>query len=360
MKKVIDFPDGSTIGQQAAEWLIRLDGDEALSTDERQNLSEWLARSPAHREHLDRLAELWIDMDVLTDLAIPLEGRVPESRPARFRPSWLVAAAASVFVAIGLAVFLAGDTSSDANGLYATAVGQQRLIELPDRSSVNLNTDSQIRVNYGPAYRDVYLLLGEAHFFVAENAEKPFRVFAGDGRIRALGTAFSVYMRDGAVDVTVTEGIVALERVDRTQATGEGSGMSAAAGIELQIRELGSLRAGQGATILTSAGDPDQIARLSNLESIEPREMQRRMAWTEGVLIFSGEPLEEVARQIGRYTTAEIEFADPEVGAIRIGGRFPVGATETMFETLEDSFGLNVTYTADDRVLISAGDRRRQ
>ena len=89
---------------------------------------------------------------------------------------------------------------------------------------------------------------------------------------------------------------------------------------------------------------------------IEPPEMLRRLSWTEGVLLFSGEALEDVVDEISRYTMAQIEFADPEVGAIRIGGRFPVGETETMFETLENAFGLRVTYLSEDHVVVSTGD----
>ena len=113
-----------------------------------------------------------------------------------------------IVVTVGLVLLIVGESPVDSNGLYATAVGQQRLIALSDGSNVNLNTDSQIRVNFGEAYRDVYLLRGEAHFAVADDREVPFRVSAGSGRIRALGTAFSVYVRDGSVDVTVSEGTV--------------------------------------------------------------------------------------------------------------------------------------------------------
>lgn len=358
MKKVIDFPDGSTIEQQAAEWLIRLDGDEVLSPEERRSLRRWMARSPVHRELLFRLAELWSDMNVLSELAVPLDhiAQVENGRRRRLRRVPIIAAAAAIVGAVGLAILIGRGSALDSNGLYATAVGQQRFIALSDGSTVNLNTDSQIRVDYGGEYRDVFLLRGEAHFSVAEDRRIPFRVSAGRGRIRALGTAFSVYIRNGSVDVTVSEGSVVLERVVASGApleSGAGAQVSTAEG---PVRELGTLRAGQVATIPSLVDASDQTDNLRNFGSIEPPELQRRLSWTEGVLLFSGEALDEVVREIGRYTMAEIEFADPEVGAIRIGGRFPVGETETMFETLESAFGLNVTYLSEDHVLISAGD----
>ena len=355
MKKVIDFPDGSTIEQQAAEWLIKLDGDRVLSPEEHARLQRWLARSPTHREELFRLAEFWNDMNVLSELAVPLD-RQRKTGHRRLRPASLVAAATAIVVAAGLAILVGGGSPLDSNGLYATAIGQQRLIALSDGSTVNLNTDSQIRVVYGDEYRDIYLLRGEAHFSVAENREIPFRVSAGDGRIRALGTAFSVYIRNGSVDVTVSEGSVVLERVVSSGALLESVGGARVPTVEGPVRELGTLTAGQVATIPNLVGAANSMESLRNFGSIEPPEMQRRLSWTEGVLLFSGEALEEVVREIGRYTMAEIDFTDPEVGAIRIGGRFPVGETETMFETLESAFGLSVTYLSEDHVLISAGD----
>ena len=357
MKKVIDFPDGSTIEQQAAEWLIKLDGDQVLSPEERRSLRRWMARSPAHHDQLFRLAELWSDMNVLSELAVALDqvAQVENSRRRWLRPASLVAAAGAI-VAVGLAILIGGGSPLDSNGLYATAVGQQHLIALSDGSTVNLNTDSQIRVVFGTEYRDIYLLRGEAHFSVAESREIPFRVSAGNGRIRALGTAFSVYIRNGSVDVTVSEGSVVLERIVSSSELPESGAGAQVPAAEEPIRELGTLRAGQVATIPSLVGDLGATESLRNFGSIEPPELQRRLSWTEGVLLFSGEALEEVVHEIGRYTMAEIEFTDPEVGAIRIGGRFPVGETQTMFETLESAFGLSVTYLSEDHVLISAGD----
>src|SRR5690606_27303668 len=102
MTKVVAFRCRSTIEQQAAAWLIRLDGDDPLSPEERQHLKLWLAASPAHREHLSRLADLWEDMDVLTELAVPLgsDARFGPTRQSGWRDHWCsFAAAATILVA---------------------------------------------------------------------------------------------------------------------------------------------------------------------------------------------------------------------------------------------------------------------
>lgn len=371
MNKILEFRDKRTIKEQAAAWLIRLDGDDALTVEERRELEEWLSRSPEHRNQLYRLADLWDNMNVLTALAVLLEnakqddhhrsGHRSGNRFGRFsmRPGlFSIAAALVVGIAISVFYFLNDRQWDDSNGLYATAIGQQRSVPLPDGSVILLNTDSQLRVNYGGQYRDVILLQGEAHFTVARNASRTFRVSAGNGRIRAVGTAFSVYFQENSVEVAVNEGSVVLEAV-RSQAPvpAAGSPRPEPPAPQPLVRELGVLRAGEVANIVSRVNEQsERIEVLDNVASIGNALLSQRLSWTEGILSFSGESLGEVVREIGRYTTVKIEFADAALRTIPVGGRFPVGETETMLETLENSFGLRVDYLSDGHVLISADD----
>lgn len=359
MNKIVDFQDRSTIGQQAAAWLIRLDGDGKLSSEEQRALEAWLRRNPAHGRELRRLAKLWDNMNILTELAVPLvEDGGAARRPGhiRFSRKALTAIAACLVAGIAVSILLIKHNDSDwrTNGLYATAVGQQRSVDLEDGSTMTLNTDTQVRVEFGSEYRDIELLQGEAHFVVATNPVHPFRVSAGRGRIRAVGTTFSVYLRTDSVEVAVTEGSVAVEAVNSNHRLTSSSGKSVLSASYSTPRELGFVQSGEVATIQGTRNDSlEQIKLLRNTGAADEAELSRRLSWTEGVLYFSGEPLADVVREISRYTKTQIEFADAETGAIRIGGRFPVGETETMLDALEETFGLRVEYLADDRVIIS-------
>lgn len=367
MKNVLKFPERSTVEKEAAEWLIKLDGDDVPSPEEREILQEWLNRSPMHREELQDLAKLWGKMNVLTELAVPLGkpkrhlSRTVYANVRHWSSSKRLAALAVtviVGIAVGTVIWNSPDPLMESNGFYATAVGHQKSTLLSDGSVVLLNTNTQIEVDYGQDYRDVYLLQGEAHFTVARNRELLFRVFAGVGRIDAIGTAFAVYKKGDSVDVTVTEGRVALASIIQpgfSRAKMEGSQPNIAIH-DTRFKDLGTLGAGQVATITSQADDQSsQINALDNLRIIEDQDISKRLAWTKGVLLFSGEPLEEVVKEISRYTTVSIEFSDSSVKAIRIGGRFPVGETETMFDALESNFGLQVTRLDHNRVLVSAG-----
>ena len=89
-------------------------------------------------------------------------------------------------------------------------MGEQKTITLPDNSVVQLNTNSRLQFDYRGQARAVYLHQGEVHFSVAKNPDRPFEVYAGTGRVRAIGTAFSVTLNDRSdeVNVLVTEGVV--------------------------------------------------------------------------------------------------------------------------------------------------------
>ena len=374
-ENLIEFPDRQAIAEEASAWLIKLDGDNPPSAEELAALREWLERSPHHREQLGSFADFWGKMNVLTELAVPLghpQGRAKRSfvanlrhaLPQTGRAGWV---AAVIIFGIGAAAVLSlrPDSLLSSNGFYATAVGQQLSTTLADGSVVLLNTNSQIKVDYGNGYRDIRLLQGEAHFTVAKNAAHPFRVFAGNGRVQAVGTAFSVYLKHNTIDVTVTEGEVVLAYVYHPgagrlpqQETGPGGDRSSGSNAIVDsgfIKTVGVIRAGESAT-LRSGPDADIINTINAIETVGAQEMAQRLSWREGMLTFAGDPLEDVVVEISRYTTVSIEITDPVVRAMRIGGRFPIGETDAMFDALEANFGLRVTRLSHDRVLLSAAE----
>ena len=230
---------------------------------------------------------------------------------------------------------------------FVSSIGQQQLIELNDGSSAMLNTNSQIKVNYTKGYRDIYLQRGEAHFTVAHNKTQPFRVFAGSSSIRAVGTAFAVNINKQGVDVTVTEGVVSLDSLTAP------SKLNSAQPQNIAVETLGTLKAGQAATIVSATGTNQQPTNsLENFREIEYQSMTKKMSWTQGSLLFTGEPLHEVVEKISRYSTVNIELANPQIAAIKVAGLFPIGEMEALYQSLEDNFDLRVSHVADNQVLI--------
>ena len=200
MKNIIDFPDRGKVEQEAVDWLIKLDGDDKPSEQDLQALKQWMALSPAHIEELDKLNTFWGDLSVLTELNIPLvkpavlaaakNKRQTEaaneasknafketSKAASFtRSPWAVAASVlGLAILIQLVVWSGGKPLDSTNGYYATAIGKQTSVLLADGSTLHLNTNSQVSVDYAEGYRNIRLLQGEVHFDVAKNKAQPFR-----------------------------------------------------------------------------------------------------------------------------------------------------------------------------------------
>ena len=353
MKNVVDFPDTTAIDDEAAAWLVRLDSEERLSDEERKHMAEWMHRSPAHRERLLELATLWENLNALTELAVPL-APAARNRPARrWGPLVGISAATAAAVLVVFFALFRTPPITATNGLYSSAIGEQRTTVLADGSEITLNTNSQIRVDYGENRRDIRLIQGEALFVVAKDEQRRFRVFAGGGRIEAVGTAFSVYLKDNVLDITVTEGEVALSTTAEASETENTAGASALIPVATHT-DLGTLRAGQVATLPRSdeASSSTDIVQLPASRSVQEQELRRRLSWTRGRLTFSDDPLEHVIDEISRYTTVKIEYADPDLRAMQMRGFFPVGETELMFDALE-AYGIEVTYLSANRVRLS-------
>lgn len=369
MDNVYDFPDRAVIEQEAGEWIIKLDGPNPPTPEERKALQEWINRSPVHRQEIHSLAAFWGKMNILTELAVPLgktDSQIGRDRTRGQRNrvlTWSGAVAAcAIVIAVALNFWVLPD-HYDSNGLYATAVGQQSTTALADGSVIQLNTNSQLEVNFSEKYRDITLLQGEAHFTVAKNPDKPFRVYAGNGRVQAVGTAFAVYLKGDDVDVIVTEGRVGLVALNQPQDSESknnsniSSGSPAASSNLLDgnyEKELGILEAGQRTTIKNRRIN-ELIAEsvIEPIEYIDEREVAKELSWRRGLLTFAGDPLEEVVAVISRYTPVSIAITDPAVRSIKIGGQFRVGETDAMLDSLETNFGLNVKRVGRNQVELS-------
>jgi len=337
MSKVAQFPNARQIELEACAWIAQLDGN-TPSQEDLTAFREWINRSPQHGQEIKRLSVLWSDLNIMTELAIPIKKR-RQAMSDRFLLRGAVIALLVVLSVAPAAFHFRPRTPVAANVLYSTDVGEQKPITLADGSRVLLNTDSRIQVNYSAQQREVFLLRGEAYFEVAHNAERPFLVYAGANMVRAVGTAFTVYLKKQDIEVVVTEGIVELS------AMANGSGGRTAKNLIKPAIKLADIKAGQSA---------DFNQEVESIQPVMPLEIKRKLSWREGILAFSGEPLEQVVAEISRYTPVTIVISDPAIRNVRIGGYFKVGATDALLEALETSFGVRVNRVNDKLVYLAA------
>lgn len=261
----------------------------------------WLDADPAHAVAYARIEAAWDRAERLKALPEALLGE-----PA-FQPTRRMAAALAVGV-IGAGA--AGAWFATRHPVEATARGERRTVTLPDGSRVELNTNSRIAIAYSEGRRDITLSRGEALFEVAKDPARPFVVKAGQAEVRAVGTAFNIRLREKVVELTVTEGVVAVDEHD----------------VEAPPRHVSQ---GRGAVIATGA-----VAEVD----LDPEVLRRRLLWRDGVVEFEGDTLEQAAAEFNRYNDGKLVVADPQVASIRVGGRFGTHEVDRFLHALQAGF----------------------
>ncbi len=352
MKNLVEFPDPHTIEAEAATWIARLDRG-GLSEEELVAVREWIGRSPEHYASISRLADIWSDLDGLSEILDGVKPRTPirEVRRGQQLNIWSRPAMAGVFAVLIMAVVIGVFFSSNIYRLdttqestwqasYLTAIGKQQTVTLRDGSRVQLNTDTAIDIDFDDRHRKVRLVKGEALFEIIHNQSRPFLVYVGTNVIRAVGTSFVVKLIGDEIEVTIKEGRVELKSLDD----------------DTQSRLKTEL------TIASAVFDAGQTVKLNKeiqtLQEIVTEEIDRKLAWRDGLIIFSGEQLDQVVEEISRYTPVKIVITDPELNMLRIGGRFKIGETDAMLEVLETGFGVNVNRVSEDLVYLAADSQQ--
>jgi transmembrane sensor len=314
------------IDDQASAFVARLQGE--IGEAERQAIYTWVAADPHHAVAFARMEAAWEAGARLRACPPPLESEpVRQAAPAPPPPSRRMMigglVAASVVAAAATATWrYARDVE-----LYRTRLGERRIVTLSDGSRVHLNTASTIEVAMEKHRRRIHLVKGEALFEVAHDTTRPFLVEAGSARLRAVGTAFNVRIRDTLVELTVTEGVVAVAQT---------GGPVRAAGAP-------HIAAGDGAVIRSDAVAPTVL---------NPDLLRQRTAWQDGVIELDGETLPQAVEEFNRYRQRPIIVGDPRLANLRVGGRFEVDEADKFLTALEGSFAVNAITAADGSILL--------
>ena len=329
---IVDINQQGSIEDQAAHWLARLD-DEPPSPETKAAFKHWVRQSPQHKAAFEDYVAYWERMNLLSQMN-------PPPRPAATRWYWpLSARPAMALCGLLLTVAFSLQLLWPAERHYRTAIGEQKIVELSDGSTVTLNTDSQLTVRYSEQRRQLWLQQGEAHFDVASNPERPFEVNAGQGLVRAVGTAFSVRLQTDNVEVLVNEGVI--EVLPQTLAPNPAKPQAVTPPSTAKNPQIA---AGNSVTYDRHTATHLLLAELQAVDD--------QLAWREGLLVFNDEPLAQVVREVERYITTKIHIPEVAVGQLKIGGQFKVGELDAIFEALRISFNVRADYIADDLVYL--------
>lgn len=362
--------------EEASLWVVKI--SEGASEDDFQKIYAWLDEHPDHVQALMDAARMWDEVAVLSELSdvFPLQEYL-KPHPVKASRSVMYSALAAFLLVVGLCIpvlvwlqGVGGEPSQDVLQLsYETRVGQQSTVVLPDGSVVVLNTNTKIDISFSPKYRDIILHRGEGHFTVAKNKSRPFRVHANDGVVEAVGTAFTVQQLEQKVlEVTVLEGEVNVMRTTPPEppAVTAPRASSSSSQTEQNQPPARPLTADGAAAIANTMAAPISLMAGESLqinendgnvikENVAEAELESRLAWRDGMLLFHGDSLETAIREVSRYTDIQIDV-DEEVRDISVLGNFRTGDIEGMLLSLSITFNLQVERLSEDHIVLKAAN----
>lgn len=330
----------------ADSWVIRR--DRGLSREEQQKFDELCAQDEKLSFEVEESEKAWsVVKQFATELPEDLLNEIIEPR-VWYRPLWrIVGIAATLMLGTALLLFITFDESGEKQPApYAHTFPTPTTERLPDGSIVRINTGSELEYEFNENVREVHLAKGEAHFTVTKNPERPFIVFIGKVRVRAVGTAFNVKLIQNRIDVFVTEGTVEIESEEpSTNLNAAFEAERAESGIESK----GQVSFGQRAEIRYSSEGEDYVVTVNQTNETE---LKHTLGWRESLLSFSGATLEVIANNFESKTGIRMIIKDRELNRLKVGGNFPSDDPYGFLNILRDNYGVDWDQVEDDTVVL--------
>ena len=209
MGKVHRLPSTADAEREASAWFARMNADD-VTVDDRTRFEAWVRADSCNAQAYAEVCATWQELVKSGPLVRAVSfGQVMNAAaapPSRGR-RWM-----AIALAAGIGAIVLGGAwnlyKQQAETGFQTAIGEHAAVALSDGSSFDLNTNSRVLVDYSERTRVILLERGEAFFKVAHDTQRPFWVHAGNSWVRAVGTAFNVYLRPTGPVVTVSEGTV--------------------------------------------------------------------------------------------------------------------------------------------------------
>lgn len=217
-----------------------------------------------------------------------------------------VAAAA----AVGIFLYLPWLTSWTDYAAYDIA----QTFTLPDSSSVTLAPGSTLRLQKHKDKRLVQMT-GKVYFNVRHDDRAPFRVDAGSGFVKVLGTRFQVDSRD-PISVSVVSGKVLFS----------------------------AIRSGEEALILTKGQSAVLDPAASKPVEITPKH-PNPAAWATGEFIYDNTPLPEVLSELSEYydvTLVAFDAGHSSGESRSLSGEFSTSSLPEILNLINSALGTDI------------------
>jgi transmembrane sensor len=325
-------PDQQQRLAEAAQWQLRLARDPSL---ERSTEYLYWISDPRNVSAREAVADAWSGLGAIDTAPEVLElrqqalTRLRRTSAGRWSTGkWrqrVVAAALALALFGGGALYLALSPST----YYETAIGERRIVALPDGSRISMDSDTKVRVVYYKSGRAITLDRGRSRFDVAHDPSRPFTVTAGAETVVAVGTTFDVERLPSTVLITLIQGQVVIKNA----APASGSAAS-------EKTESVSLKAGE-----------QFVVSQNVLPAVVVTDLRVAAAWEAGHLVFRDEPLGDAVLRVNRYTGRPVVI-DPSIASIRISGVFNAGDIGSFVSAVTSYFPVQASTTGNNSILL--------
>ncbi|WP_150293911.1 FecR family protein [Sphingobium estronivorans] len=255
------------------------------------------------------------------------EGRVRKrgvwSNLLSFSPMSVAAVAACLALIVGAGWWLRAPDALE----YATHIGEIRTEKLADGSSIVLDTDTQIRVVFTGRARQLTLVRGQAHFDVAHDASRPFKVTFGKGTVTAIGTSFDVTAFANSKTVTLLGGRVVVEGSAKPFAHADQA--------------------------MLSPGQRIALAPDGGLTVPSTIDLEGASSWRRGRIDLANLTLSDALAQVNRYSSTKIIVQEPSLSNRRLSGIFRAGDVDGIAAALCAYFDLKVVQRTPEAIIIA-------
>lgn len=308
------------INEMAALWFTKV--KDGLSISEQRAFQKWLHVNEEHQKAYAQFEALWGELDGLA----PIQNTF-SSKKRRIKP-WFGYACACVIACFFIAFLQWQMWSSHLEWAQnmTTPVGAMREYTLQDGTTLFLDTDTNVSVEYYKQKRLVKLHQGQLVLHVSKNADRPLFVEARNVQIRVTGTLFEVRNVDNNVRVSVEEGSVEVSH-KRLEDGG--------------VLTLAHLSAKDQIT-LDGRGFILSASTLHN-DSVAP--------WRSGRLIFDKTPLREVLFEFERYGAKKTVIASSQLASMPLSGSFEIERFASFLEILPKVLPLKIANSSDKIIL---------
>jgi ferric-dicitrate binding protein FerR (iron transport regulator) len=214
------------------------------------------------------------------------------------------------------------------NSTIYAPMGSRVSFSLPDGTSGMLNSGSHLSYKIPFNKNRQVTLDGEAWFDVNHDEKHPFEISAGTAVVTVLGTSFnlSAYPVENYIELVLLKGEV----------------------------EFNALKGDKPVIIMPS----ERLVLENGNISKSVTEPAKFRAWTEGKLVFRGDPMTEVARRIERWYNVKIILANPALEKYSFRATFQDDSLDDVLKFL--SMTSPITFKINPRELLKDGTFKKE